>query len=89
MDIFSIDFTQNELQFIRQSLELINIQGKDAKFVASLQFKLENELNEIVKMKQEEENKKLLALSQTIQPTESANTDEPELININLSLTYK
>jgi predicted house-cleaning noncanonical NTP pyrophosphatase (MazG superfamily) len=65
-EIFSVDFTQNELTFIRQSLETITIHGRDAKFVAHLQTKIEYELSEINKMKQEEENKKLLELSQVI-----------------------
>ena len=69
MDIFSIDVTHNELNFIRQSLETVTIQGKDAKFLATLQVKIEHELSEIQKMKQEEEQKKMLALSETIAKT--------------------
>jgi hypothetical protein len=66
MDIFSVDFNINELNFIRQSLETVTIQGKDAKFLANLQIRLEHELSEIQRIKQEEENKKLLGLSQAI-----------------------
>jgi hypothetical protein len=66
MEIFSIDLTPNELNFIRQSLETIQIQGKDAKFLANLQTKIEHELSEIKRMMQEEEQKKMLALSETI-----------------------
>jgi len=69
MDIFSIDVTHNELNFIRQSLETVTIQGKDAKFLATLQVKIEHELSEIQKMKQEEEQKKMLALSEVISKT--------------------
>lgn len=69
MDIFSIDLTHNELNFIRQSLETVTIQGKDAKFLATLQVKIEHELSEIKKMIQEEEQKKMLALSETIAKT--------------------
>ena len=69
MDIFSIDLTHNELNFIRQSLETVTIQGKDAKFLASLQSKIEHELSEIKKIIQEEEQKKMLALSETIAKT--------------------
>lgn len=69
MDIFSIDVTHNELNFIRQSLETVTIQGKDAKFLATLQVKIEHELSEIQRMKQEEEQKKMLALSETIDKT--------------------
>jgi hypothetical protein len=66
MDIFSIDLTHNELNFIRQSLETVQIQGKDAKFLANLQIKVEHELSEIQRMKQEEEQKKMLALSEIV-----------------------
>ena len=66
MEIFSIDLTPNELNFIRQSLESVTIQGKDAKFLANLQMKLEHELSEIQRMKQEEEQKKMIALSETV-----------------------
>jgi hypothetical protein len=66
MNIFSVDLTLNELNFIRQSLETVTIQGKDAKFLATLQVKIEQELAEIQKMMQAEEQKKMLALSETI-----------------------
>jgi hypothetical protein len=59
MNIFSIDLSINEITFLRQALEPISIQGRDAKFVASLQLKLEHELEEIQKILQEEEQKKI------------------------------
>jgi hypothetical protein len=65
-EIFSINLFSNEINFIRQSLESVTIQGKDAKFLANLQMRLEHELSEIQRIKQEEENKKLLGLSQAI-----------------------
>jgi Tfp pilus assembly protein PilN len=57
-EIFSVDLTTNEINFIRQSLESVTIQGKDAKFLANLQMKLEHELSEIQRIKQESELKK-------------------------------
>lgn len=59
MDIFSIDITPQELAFIRQSLDLVTISGKDAKFVANLQTKVENEMMEIQKLKEQAKNKEL------------------------------
>lgn len=59
MDIFSIDVTLQELAFLRQSLDLVTISGKDAKFVAGLQTKIEHEMMEIQKMKEEEKSKQL------------------------------
>jgi hypothetical protein len=67
MDIFSIDLTPNEINFIRQCLELPNISGKDAKFLAGLQIKLESELQEIQKMLEEEQKQKAESLQTIIQ----------------------
>jgi len=47
MNLFSIDLMHGEIQLLRQSLDLISISGKDAKFVANLQVKLEQELAQI------------------------------------------
>jgi hypothetical protein len=66
MDIFSIDVTHNELNFIRQSLDTVQISGKDAKFLANLQSKLEHELSEIAKIKQQQEQEKITGLQQII-----------------------
>ena len=44
MNIFSVDFSHAELNFLRQALETVPIQGRDAKFCASIQIKLEHEL---------------------------------------------
>ena len=58
MNIFSIDLTQNEIIFLRQALDLVTIKGTDAKFLANLQIKLENELIQIAEiLRQEEESK--------------------------------
>jgi len=47
METFQIALTLQEIQAIRQSLEQISISGKDAKFLASLQIKLEGEIHNI------------------------------------------
>lgn len=49
MDMFSIDLTPQEISVLRQALDTITITGKDAKYIASLQIKLETELSEIQK----------------------------------------
>jgi hypothetical protein len=66
MDIFSIDVTHNELAFLRQSLDVVSVSGKDAKFLASLQTKIETELFQIEQMKQAEEQKKRENLQQIL-----------------------
>jgi hypothetical protein len=67
MNIFSIDLSHPEINFIRQALETVSIQGRDAKFCASLQIKLEHELEEITRMIKEEEESKMLGLQQIIE----------------------
>jgi hypothetical protein len=62
MDIFSIELTLPEIQTLRQSLDVINIVGKDARFLASLQIKLENELEQITTM---------MSAAQTKQPVQT------------------
>jgi hypothetical protein len=66
MNIFSIDVTLNELTFIRQSLDAVSVSGKDAKFLANLQIKLEQEIQEAQAMLEEEELKKKKDLEQLI-----------------------
>jgi hypothetical protein len=66
MDLFSVDFAHSELIFIRQALELPTISGKDAKFLAGLQLRIENELVQIEQMKLEENQKKTEGLQAII-----------------------
>ena len=47
-------FIPEEWTFIRQSLEEINIKGKDAKGLASLQIKVEQEFQKTVTKKEKE-----------------------------------
>jgi hypothetical protein len=58
MDIFSIDVTPTEIAFMRQALDLVQISGKDAKFLAGLQIKLEGEYAQIQEIKAQEEARK-------------------------------
>jgi hypothetical protein len=71
MDLFSIDFTYNELAFIRQTLELPTISGKDAKFLSNLQLKVENELIQIEQIKTQESQKKAEDLQAIISTEQS------------------
>ena len=74
LDIFSIDLTQNEIVFIRQALDVVSVSGKDAKFLASLQVKIEQELLEIDELKRKEEQKKQTELQQIIQHEQTKST---------------
>lgn len=66
MNIFSVDLTLQELQLLRGSLDVITLAGKDAKFVASLQIKLESEIQQIVDILTQEEVKKKQELESII-----------------------
>lgn len=66
MNLFSVDFTPSELNCIRQSLDLMTVKGTDAKFLASLQVKIENEIMEISNILQQEQTTKEEALKQLL-----------------------
>jgi len=66
MNLFSIDLGINEIQLLRQSLDIITITGKDAKYVASLQIKLESELEQIQLMLQQQEQEREQALQKML-----------------------
>ena len=70
MDLFAVDFSFNELQFLRQSLDLVTIKGTDAKFLASLQIKIETELAEIQQMQLQQEIEKQAALQEIVEKEE-------------------
>jgi len=52
-------FIPEEWTFIRQSLDEINIKGKDAKGLASLQIKVEQEFQKAITKKEKELEKTL------------------------------
>ena len=59
MNLFTIEnLTVEEITLLRQSLNIIEIKGSSAQFVANLQLKLDHELMQIQAMMQEEEKKK-------------------------------
>ena len=74
LDIFSIDLSQNEIMFIRQALDLVTVSGKDAKFLANLQTKIEQELLEIEALKVKEEDRKQAELQQILQQEHAKST---------------
>jgi hypothetical protein len=67
MDLFSVDFTLNELIFLRQALDIVSIKGTDAKFLANLQIKLESETAQIQQMLSLHEIEKQAALQEVIE----------------------
>lgn len=59
MNLFTVEnLTVEEITLLRQSLNIIEIKGSSAQFVANLQLKLDHELMQIQAMMQEEEKKR-------------------------------
>jgi hypothetical protein len=70
MMVFSIDNLQmGEIRLLRQALDVIQITGKDAQYVANLQVKLESEMKQIEEFIKTEELKK----AEGIEKIEKAN----------------
>ena len=82
MNLFSIDLTPGEISLLRQSMDLITISGKDAKFVANLQTKLESELEQINNMLAKDAAKKKQDLESLVEfeqkKTAKAQDTKPE-----------
>lgn len=66
MNLFSIDLTSQEISTIRQSLDVVSIIGKDAKFLANLQNKLDSEILNIQQTIKQIEAQKQLELQQVL-----------------------
>jgi len=66
MNLFSIDLTPQEISTIRQSLDVVSISGKDAKFLANLQNKLDSEIANIQQTIKQAEAQKQLELQQVL-----------------------
>ena len=66
MNFYSVDFTPNELNFLRQALDLVTVKGTDAKFLSGLQEKLESELAQIKTMIEQAQAQKEESLKQAI-----------------------
>lgn len=59
MNLFTVEnLSIEEISLLRQSLNVIDIKGASAIFVATLQMKLDQEISQIKTMIEEEEKKK-------------------------------
>ena len=70
MDVFSVDLTLSELQVLRQSLDIITLTGKDAKFIAGLQSKLEHEITQVAEMQSQIALQKQVELQRVLEAEE-------------------
>lgn len=72
MNVFSIEnLTLEEIRVLRQSLNVIDIKGASAVFIATLQTKLDNELTQIQTMIVEEEKKKQAGITKIEKATKA------------------
>ena len=59
MNLFTIEnLSLDEIAALRQSLNVIDIKGSSAQFIANLQIKLDNEISQIQNMLHQENTKK-------------------------------
>jgi hypothetical protein len=59
MNLFTLeDLTLEEIATLRHSLNVIDIKGSSAQFIANLQIKLDKEIKQIQEYISKEENKK-------------------------------
>ena len=62
----TLELTEKELIIIRQSLDIVQIYGKDAPFLAGIMYKVEEELRQMHKLAQTAEEEKAAALEEAI-----------------------
>lgn len=63
MNLFTLEnLSLDEITVLRQSLNVIEIKGASAQFIANLQIKLDNEIHQIKELIAQEENKKQIGI---------------------------
>ena len=63
MNLFTIEnLSLDEITVLRQSLNVIDIKGASAQFIANLQIKLDSEIRQIKELLAQEENKKQIGI---------------------------
>jgi fructose-1,6-bisphosphatase/sedoheptulose 1,7-bisphosphatase-like protein len=72
MDLFTIEnLSLDEIAVLRQALNVIEIKGASAQFIANLQNKLDNEINQIKVFLLEEEQKKQAGIAKIEKATKA------------------
>jgi fructose-1,6-bisphosphatase/sedoheptulose 1,7-bisphosphatase-like protein len=72
MDLFTIEnLSLDEIAVLRQALNVIEIKGSSAQFIANLQNKLDNEINQIKLLLLEEEQKKQAGIAKIEKATKA------------------
>lgn len=72
MNLFTIEnLSLDEIAVLRQALNVIEIKGSSAQFIANLQIKLDNEINQIKLLLLEEEKNKQTGLKKIQKATKA------------------
>jgi hypothetical protein len=72
MDLFTIEnLSLDEIAVLRQALNVIEIKGASAQFIANLQSKLDSEINQIKLLLLEEEQKKQAGIAKIEKATKA------------------
>ena len=72
MNLFTIEnLSLDEIVVLRQSLNVIEIKGSSAQFIANLQNKLDNEIQQIREMITQEEQKKQAGIAKIEKATKA------------------
>ncbi len=72
MDLFTIEnLSLDEIAVLRQALNVIEIKGASAQFIANLQNKLDSEINQIKLFVLEEEQKKQAGIAKIEKSTKA------------------
>ena len=72
MDLFTIEnLSLDEIAVLRQALNVIEIKGSSAQFIANLQNKLDNEINQTKLLLLEEEQKKQAGIAKIEKATKA------------------
>lgn len=68
MDIITgtLELNERELVFVRQALDIVQIQGKDAPFLSTLMYKVEQELKEVYELTNKSQQTKVQGLQEAL-----------------------
>jgi hypothetical protein len=68
MDIITgtLELNERELVFVRQALDIVQIQGKDAPFLTTLMYKVEQEIKEVYELTNKSQQAKAKGLQEAL-----------------------
>ena len=68
MDIITgtLELNERELVFVRQALDIVQIQGKDAPFLSTLMYKVEQEIKEVYELTNKSQQAKAQGLQEAL-----------------------